>query len=189
VEDLKKDTAQFTYLLYSLEYSDSVSDKIFNCYDTVANNFRSTDCLGEIIPTLVGFPDFIYTDRTIQQLKNAGGLRLIRDKSVADSIIAYDAQIRRAFIHQDAMEVYQQKSIDNCKAMLDFNSFRKLVAYGRRDHIYNGIDIQLLQTDKKSIDNLFNTLLVFKDNLHGQVIWMKRLRNNATSLIRFLSGK
>jgi hypothetical protein len=40
------------------------------------------------------YPDFIYTDRTIQQLKNSGGMRLIANKAVSDSIIAYDAAVR-----------------------------------------------------------------------------------------------
>jgi hypothetical protein len=40
------------------------------------------------------YPDFIYTDRTIQQLKNSGGMRLIANKGVSDSITAYDAAVR-----------------------------------------------------------------------------------------------
>jgi len=44
------------------------------------------------------YPDFIYTDRTIQQLKNSGGLRLIVNKAVSDSIIGYDAAVRLASI-------------------------------------------------------------------------------------------
>jgi hypothetical protein len=37
---------------------------------------------------------FIPNDGTMQQLKNAGGLRLIRNRRVADSIIRYDVSIR-----------------------------------------------------------------------------------------------
>ena len=42
----------------------------------------------------IGFPDFISNDRTIQQLKNSGGLRLIRNKAVSDSIMIHDQVIR-----------------------------------------------------------------------------------------------
>ena len=38
---------------------------------------------------------FIYNDRTIQQLKNSGSLRLIRNKIVSDSITLYYSSIRR----------------------------------------------------------------------------------------------
>ena len=40
------------------------------------------------------YPDFIYADRTIQQLKNSGGMRLIDNKIVSDSITSYDATVR-----------------------------------------------------------------------------------------------
>ena len=42
--------------------------------------------------------DFIYSDRTIQQLKNSGGMRLIANKAVSDSITAYDAAVRLSSI-------------------------------------------------------------------------------------------
>ncbi len=37
---------------------------------------------------------FIYNDRTMQQLKNSGSLRLIRNRHAADSIVVYDARVR-----------------------------------------------------------------------------------------------
>ena len=37
---------------------------------------------------------FTPNDGTLQQLKNAGGLRLIRNRAVADSITRYDVSIR-----------------------------------------------------------------------------------------------
>jgi hypothetical protein len=38
---------------------------------------------------------FVYNDRTIQQLKNSGGLRLIRRQVVSDRITQYDGNVRR----------------------------------------------------------------------------------------------
>ena len=42
----------------------------------------------------MGFADFIYTDRTLQQLKNSGSLRLIRNNKASSGIIEYDAVIK-----------------------------------------------------------------------------------------------
>ena len=50
----------------------------------------------------MGFADFISNDRTIQQLKNSGGLRLIRNKIVSDGIMKYD-QALRDFYGQSAV--------------------------------------------------------------------------------------
>ena len=44
------------------------------------------------------YPDFIYSDRTIQQLKNSGGMRLIGSKAASDSITSYDAAVRLSSI-------------------------------------------------------------------------------------------
>ena len=49
------------------------------------------------------FPDFIYTDRTIQQLKNSGGMRLLRNRSVSDGIVDYDSKVRTIFIAQEQL--------------------------------------------------------------------------------------
>ena len=189
VEDLKKDTAQYTDLITELSFQDSITDNIYNCYDSITHSVTSTECLAVIINNLSGFPDFIYTDRTIQQLKNAGGLRLIRDKNVADSIIMYDALVRREFIHQDALEGLQQKSIDAMKLMVDFPSFSKLYR-GRLGPAPNGEkNIHLLQNNKEAIDNFFNTLQVFKSNMSSQLFWMQILKKTATRLIQYLEDK
>jgi hypothetical protein len=37
---------------------------------------------------------FTYNDRTIQQLKNGGNMRLIRNKTAAEAIVLYDAAVR-----------------------------------------------------------------------------------------------
>ena len=45
--------------------------------------------------------DFIYSDKTIQQLKSAGNMRLIQNKVASDSIIVYDSNIRDFLIDID----------------------------------------------------------------------------------------
>jgi hypothetical protein len=46
------------------------------------------------------------TDGTIQQLKSAGNLRLIRNRDIANSILAYDQEIRQAFFEMgDEIEI------------------------------------------------------------------------------------
>jgi hypothetical protein len=49
---------------------------------------------------------------TIDQLRNAGGMRLIRKKNVADSIAAYDLQWQRAEFWREAYITRQEKVMD-----------------------------------------------------------------------------
>lgn len=59
------------------------------------------------------FANFQYHDRTIQQLKNSGNLRLIRNQNAADSITVYDNEkIKAALVQQDG-ETEMRRFISN----------------------------------------------------------------------------
>ncbi|MBK9661468.1 MAG: hypothetical protein IPO68_16475 [Chitinophagaceae bacterium] len=48
--------------------------------------------------------EFKYHDRTIQQLKSSGSLRLIRNKKAADSITIYDNEAVKLVLNQQEIE-------------------------------------------------------------------------------------
>src|SRR5688572_6469538 len=48
--------------------------------------------------------NFFPADATIKQLKNSGGLRLIKNQQVSDSIMAYDQEIERVLLTQNRQE-------------------------------------------------------------------------------------
>lgn len=86
---------------------------------------------------------FTYNDRTIQQLKNSGGLRLIRNKRAADSIIIYDARIR------DLLQLEERENtfVDNC------------LQAGNR--IFNGLVYDgMVMSDLKIVKPAFNPPLL-----------------------------
>lgn len=185
IEDLKKDTAQYGKLLDEYSFMDSATNQITACYDTITHHPTSTECLGKITPYLMSFTDFVYTDRTIQQLKTAGGLRLIEDKSAADSIISYDALVRAELIHQDVLENLQAKTTDAIKGIMDFSSFHQI--YSQYPDV--AADPKLSLTNKEAIDKLFNDLWIFKINMRGQLNVMNKLKMKAERLIAFLEKK
>ena len=55
--------------------------------------------------------NFQYHDRTIQQLKNSGNLRLIRNQDAADSITVYDSERMKISIVQLEGEIESRRSI------------------------------------------------------------------------------
>jgi hypothetical protein len=57
---------------------------------------------------------FIYNDGTMQQLKNSGGLRLIRKRIVSDGIVQYDSHVRRLEKIQEREEVDIQNFKSYC---------------------------------------------------------------------------
>jgi len=46
---------------------------------------------------------FVSNDRTIQQLKNSGELRLIKNKAVSDRIMQYDQNVKNYYRQTDLM--------------------------------------------------------------------------------------
>jgi hypothetical protein len=62
---------------------------------------------------------FTPNDGTMQQLKNSGGLRLIRNLVVADSIIKYDVQVRDVVRTNETESNYLAEYIKACPKIFD----------------------------------------------------------------------
>ena len=182
-EDLKKDTIQCDLSIAELTETMSVLQNLIPCFNTLKENIHKTDCLKEIIIYSRGFKDFIYTDRTMQQLKNAGGLRLIEDKEIADSIIDYDATVREMQIHQQVLENLQQITNNAHKSMIDFIHFDELTPKGHTDELF------LLSNDMAELNKYFNSIFEFKGGLLGQLNWMRLIKDKAIRLLELLHHK
>jgi len=89
VEDLKSDTA---LLKYAVKYWGGINNDIDSLADAIKPASSQTDMLKAYrhFNNALNYFSFSYNQRTIAQLKNAGGFRLIRNKNVAIKIIAYD---------------------------------------------------------------------------------------------------
>ncbi|MDP4265641.1 MAG: hypothetical protein Q8941_24185 [Bacteroidota bacterium] len=93
VEDLKSDTLQSNEMLIFLDSRIAGVDSVITALSSPGIIGNSNNAY-RLWSKNIGFPDFISNDRTIQQLKNSGGLRLIRNKAVSDRIMNYDKVIR-----------------------------------------------------------------------------------------------
>jgi len=92
-EDQKIDTSHVRlYIRFNentLKYCDSVQHCIGN-----SDIFKNSDNLYNYSKELVRFMRYYPTDRTIQQLKNAGNMRLIRKWNVSNAITDYDSKTK-----------------------------------------------------------------------------------------------
>ena len=92
MEDLQNDTTKLSQLNIALVNIENSIDTIFMYYDDMPNG--ANPILFRNINAIYGYPIFIYSDRTIQQLKSSGGMRLIKNKKAANGIMDYDASVR-----------------------------------------------------------------------------------------------
>lgn len=180
-DDLRTDTTNMNFQIKELADQDAVLTNMFNCFDSITGKIVSTGCLSAIILNSRGFTDFIYTDRTIQQLKYAGGLRLIQDQGVADSIIRYDAEVRELLIHQGVLETQQQIAINGHNSMISFVHLQHLGDPVVRNGPF------LLTADKRELNKYFNEVYSFKQGCLTQLRRLKDLKTTATRLLIFLN--
>ena len=179
--DLQTDIEECNISISGLTEQTSVLSNMNDCFNTLLNDKKATNCLSDIIINSKGFKDFIYTDRTIQQLKNAGGLRLIQNKELADSIIAYDAIVREMHIHQLVMENLQQISKDAHNNMIDFEHLSLLLVDKKTANLY------LLSENTIDLNKYFNAINQFRLSLISQLNWMKKIKTKAEGLLALLS--
>jgi hypothetical protein len=102
IKDVELDTA-------SLRLTYDVRKKYINYFDSLVYLLRQNDKskLNDIYfyaRFLGRINEFKYHDRTIQQLKSSGSLRLIRNKKAADSITIYDNEAIKLILNQQDIE-------------------------------------------------------------------------------------
>ena len=94
----------------SLKQSFAARKKYINYYDSLVlllklSNKNSMNDIYYYARFLLRMTQFNYHDRTIEQMKNSGSLRLIKSKEAADSITIYDNEIIDRMLYQQEIEL------------------------------------------------------------------------------------
>ncbi len=105
VEDIQVDVVQTENIINTIDLSSSRVDSLL--FEISSGNIINNSALGyRLWRTSRGFNDFINNDRTIQQLKSSGSLRLIHIKEVSDKIMDYDHTVKKSYVSQENMNAF-----------------------------------------------------------------------------------
>jgi len=88
-KDLVSDTARYTGIINNYRKKVAALKNYRNCFDSLKQKAGSSKCLENLFNYSERFADLIYSDGTLQQLRNAGGFRLLNNED-ADSISSYE---------------------------------------------------------------------------------------------------
>jgi hypothetical protein len=200
VNDLKKDTTNAQVVITDFQ-------KFSPCVDSMAQNFTSMisgDSAGLWMylrnsEKFTGvFEDFHIMDATMQQLKNSGSLRLIRNKSVVDSILAYDNLSKDAFQQEDLVDrLFEQywehhnECVDAIKQVELFKKLRSRLQPGERpkwEDIKKIMSPQniLATTDRSKLNSFYGSLVSLSANCWTWIDYLKNFKQQSTRLITFL---
>lgn len=179
-DDLKQDTAKLNIIITALDekllYRDSLLHELAN-----PDVFKSSAKAYYFFNASYHFPDFIYTDRTIQQLKNSGAMLLIKNTAVSDSIMDYDSKVKTVFIAQSQLNTLAL-TIAAEKERLFQN---RLLGSGQGG--FTNLAVPLLSQNKVDVEEFYN-------NMMDQGTAFRYLKNldadllaSATRLIKFIN--
>ncbi len=133
-------------------------------------------------------PSFVtLTERTILQLKNAGGMRLITKKIAVDSIILYDGMTKKLSDQQAFYELYQNNSITLAVKLFNFQKFG-FGASGQQLKDPSKINeyFKLISNDKNKLTEFGNIILVYEGVVQYYNMLLRESREHASDLIKTL---
>lgn len=192
-EDLKNDTGRINTLIAYDQQKINALVTMYNCYDTLSANLSSTACMGQLVKYSRSNKGFALTLRTLQQLANAGGYRLL-NKEDADSIAAYE-NAYRAYL--DFQSTVFQSAQDNVRNTLNrITDFRIIAPLQLTTATFSGdtVDVKpsgplLISNDRLLINQWFNELSLYLRTINGQLNIMLQLKTRATDLLKFYNSK
>jgi len=120
VEDLKADSTRIDIVMkYDIQQVAGIDSLLRNIYNRpyTDSSLRMLYYLKENY-TLVKYV-VRFSKGTLSQLKNSGGLRLIRNRAAADSIIKYDIQTERIEGQAEGIDLSGQKLLDHSIRIFD----------------------------------------------------------------------
>jgi hypothetical protein len=174
VEDIKSDTLQSNRTILQLKRIKSGLDSVLILLSSPEIFDNSNDAY-RLWTKNLGLEVFVSNDRTIQQLKNSGELRLIRNKAVSDRIMKYDQTLKKYYTQSNLMY----------SAVLDVTNYSQLFDFISLDKNKN-IPVPLTEQGKKSLNQAYSHLQLWNRGLIGLISWLEEVNEEGTRLVIFI---
>jgi len=174
VEDLKSDTLQSDKILVQLRSTNTGIDSVLNALSSTEIIENSNNAY-RLWTKYLDIRAFISNDRTIQQLKNSGELRLIRNKAVSDRIMKYDQTVKN----------YYQQSNFMYSALSDQHIYSQLFDFIRLKKNRN-FPVPLTEQGKKILNEAYAHQQLWNSGLTGLISWLKSVNEEGKGLLIFI---
>ena len=184
IEDLATDTTNLRLVIDNFKNRDRNLDTLLSLYPLLPSGYNHI--VHKKLAALSGFADFVKADRTMQQLKNSGGMRLIRIKNAADGITEYDLMNRDLDIDVAALILVFNQITETRFEMIDSASLANDVTAKTVAAMEAGRENYLLKADKQSLGKWNNEIREFKSICEMVRISEEKLKKKAIDLIGLL---
>lgn len=187
-QDLKTDTINLSTLLKTK------TEQIAN-YDSLFDIFKTKKYLQETANAyffgrkLLNVNRFYPTEGTITQLENAGGLRLIRSRTVVDSIQSY----KQAVLILNSIQDFEMEHFMVVRGLMgkifDANVFDIMIGDGSSALIKPDKKYPLMPFTAAELNDFHVPMNFIKRNKTTQVFLINRLQKKASDLMKLLQEK
>jgi hypothetical protein len=174
VEDIKSDTLHSNRTLLQLKRIKAGTDSVLILLSSPEIINNSNDAC-RLWTKNLGLEVFVSNDRTIQQLKSSGELRLIRNKAVSDRIMDYEQTLKKYYTQSNLMY----------SAVLDVTDYSQLFDFISLDKNKN-IPVPLTEQGKKSLNQAYSHLQLWNRGLIGLISWLEEVNEEGTRLVTFI---
>jgi len=183
IEDAQKDKENISLAVTSNKLRIAHLDSLASFCSNYQPSLESDSILYSHYLHGLKHPDFVKpTERTLQQLKNAGGMRLIRNKKAVDHIVLYDNYTQKLANQQFYYERYQNSAIDTGVKLFNFQLFR-FPNYGKEKR---NKPFKLITRDKIKLQEFGNIISIYSGvaKYYGNIL--EEMDGQADSLIMTL---
>ncbi|HYM95409.1 MAG TPA: hypothetical protein VET23_14825 [Chitinophagaceae bacterium] len=149
VEDMHSDIYQLDSLIDHNRHRNSMMDSLSAILNTPDPDVYGKQIYYYARVLTLTFP-FFSTDRTIQQLKNGGNLRLIRKQDVSNAMMDYDLKVRFVENIRSREEDYVREYVHWLEDILDGRVFNEMMS-GKFTMSFPSGNPHLLKKDQASI--------------------------------------
>ncbi|MBK7131558.1 MAG: hypothetical protein IPH69_01640 [Bacteroidales bacterium] len=182
INDLVSDTIQIREVNSSIKKQITGIDSLLLVLENPNRETFINDFYFFAIKYLNSATFFTISDRTISQLKSTGGLRLIRNIAISDSIVNY-------YSSSDNVKYNTGFCLDEFNKILNYEkeimNFKYLRAYPI-DSIQNQKNVELLINDPVKINQFYNQVIYYLSSLINYNILITDLNKEAVSLMNLV---
>lgn len=133
-------------------------------------------------------PDLVSpTERTMMQLKNAGGMRLIQNKTASESIIQYDDFAKKLDDQKFAYEQYLSNLISKSMNLINYGSYTLDDIKNKNAPIFASDETpKLINPDKNKLIELGNNACFYRAVVYYYTIILHEGKQQAIDLVKTL---
>lgn len=174
VEDIKSDTLESEKIIKRLNTMHTGIDSILIELAS-PGIIKNSNKAFRLWNQNMGLETFVSNDRTIQQLKSNGELRLIRNKAVSDRIMKYDQLLKKYYTQSNLM----------------YNAMSNQTYYSQLFDAINltknpSVPAPLTEQGKKDLNHAYSNLSLWNRGLTGLISWLEVVNEEGKSLVVFI---